>query len=295
MNVYEIVTERIIKQLEAGTVPWVKPWVGGNRAMNLISKKAYRGINVFLLDSAKYCSPYWATFNQIRNLGGNVKRGEKASIVVFFKMLDKEKEGTPKARPVPFLRYYSVFNTDQAEGIKIPAGAVVSNPFTPIETCENIVTGMPDRPTIKSDEQRAFYAPILDYVNMPKRDTFRSPEEYYSTLFHELTHSTGHESRLNREGVRDCVPFGSTNYSKEELVAEMGAAFLCAVAGIENKTVDNSAAYLQTWIQRLKGDSKLIVQAATQAQKASDFILNKQAEEKPEEPATVEAEAVVVA
>jgi antirestriction protein ArdC len=294
MNVYEIVTERIVKALEAGTVPWVKPWIGGNRAMNLVSRKPYRGVNIFLLDSSKYVSPYWATFNQIRNLGGYVKKGEKASIVVFFKMLEKEADGTAKSKRIPYLRYYNVFNTDQTEGLKVPAAAVASNPFTPIETCENIVMGMPERPEIRSEEQRAYYFPLADFVNMPKKDTFRSPEEYYSTLFHELTHSTGHESRLNREGVRDCVPFGSTNYSKEELVAEMGAAFLCAIAGIENKTVDNSVAYLQNWIQKLKGDAKLIVSAATQAQKAADFILNKQAEEKPEEAEKPEAEAVAV-
>jgi antirestriction protein ArdC len=167
------------------------------------------------------------------------------------------------------LRHYALFNLEQCEGIKYPDPARVINP---IEQCESFVRSMPNPPGFVQDSQ-ACYRPSIDTVGMPAQSAFHSAEEYYSTLFHELTHSTGHPSRIARAGIMNHNPFGSEDYSKEELVAEMGAAMLCGAAGIESQTLGNSAAYLQSWINKLKSDSRLIVSAASQAQKAADYIL----------------------
>jgi antirestriction protein ArdC len=192
---------------------------------------------------------------------------------VFWKIGEYRKEnketGETEDHKSILLRYYTVFNLEQCEGIKPPDLLRIINP---LEQCESIVKGMPNSPGLIQDS-RACYWPSTDTVGMPARSAFNSSEEYYSTLFHELTHSTGHSSRVGREGILNHNPFGSDDYSKEELVAEMGAAMLCGVAGIVSHTIDNSAAYLQTWIDRLRSDSRLIVSAASQAQKAADYIL----------------------
>ena len=282
VDAYQVITDRIIGLLEQGVIPWQKPWQSGEMMpRNLISKKQYRGVNVFLLHAMMYENPFWLTFNQALELGGNVKKGEKACPVVFWKWLDSKEAG--EARRIPFLRYYSVFNVAQCEGIpqdKVPAVNGSKREHTPIEQAEKIVAGMPKRPAIQQKWARAFYSPDGDFVGIPEIELFRSPEDYHSVLFHELTHATGHESRLNRKGVTGSdglwSAFGSQSYSQEELVAEMGAAFLCGQAGIVERTIDNSAAYVQAWLERLKDDRRLIVQAAAQAQKASDFILGKQ-------------------
>jgi len=277
-NTYEIVTDAIIKQLESGVAPWRKPWHTGMPA-NLVSKKEYRGINVFLLGFQGYGSRYWLTYRQAQTLGGNVKKGERGSKVVFWKIDEYEKKnketGESENRKSILLRYFTVFNLEQCEGIKSPDTRLVVHP---IEQCESIVRSMPTPPKLVQEAQ-ACYRPSADTVGMPARSAFTSAEEYYSTFFHELTHSTGHPSRLGREGIMEHHPFGSEDYSKEELVAEMGAAMLCGVAGIESRTLDNSAAYLQSWITKLKSDSRLVVSAASQAQKAADYILAKGAAE----------------
>ncbi|MBZ5643710.1 MAG: ssDNA-binding domain-containing protein [Acidobacteriia bacterium] len=269
---YEIVTESIIKQLESGVAPWRKPWRTELPA-NLVSKKEYRGINIFLLASQGYGSRYWVTYHQAQTVGGSVKKGEHGSKVVLWKIDECRKEnketGETENRKSILLRYYNVFNLEQCDGIKSPEP---SRFIHPIKECERIIKSMPNLPRFVRDS-RAFYRPSNDSVGMPSRWAFDSVEGYYSTLFHELTHSTGHFSRVGREGIMDHNPFGSEDYSKEELVAEMGAAMLCGVAGIESETLDNSAAYLQSWINRLRSDARLIVSAASQAQKASDYIL----------------------
>jgi antirestriction protein ArdC len=184
---------------------------------------------------------------------------------------ENQKSEETENRKSILLRCYNVFNLEQCERIKFPDPVRVINP---IEQCESIVKAMPNPPGFVQDA-RACYWPSTDTVGMPDRSAFLAAEQYYSTLFHEITHSTGHPSRLGREGIMNHSPFGSEGYSKEELVAEMGAAMLCGTAGIESRTLGNSAAYLQTWINKLKSDARLIVSAASQAQKAADYILRK--------------------
>ncbi len=274
-SVYSIVTEQILKQLESGVAPWHKPW-RADPPCNLISGKPYRGINTFLLATQGYGSRYWLTFNQANKLGGHIRKGEKSSIVTFWNVGEekpvRDADGRElKSRPF-LLRYYRVFNIEQTEGIADKLGLGNAAPrVASIEGCEAIVSGMPNAPRMEQDG-RAWYRPSTDTVGMPSRSLFNSAEEYYSTLFHELTHSTGHPSRVGREGIEQLNTFGSESYSKEEMIAEMGAAMLCGVTGIERKTLPNSAAYLQSWIDVLKSDSRMVVSAASQAQKAADYI-----------------------
>jgi antirestriction protein ArdC len=270
-SVYDIITSRIVEELERGVVPWRKPWRTLLPA-NLVSKKPYRGINVFLLAMQGYGSQYWLTYRQAQALGGNVRRGEHGTKIVFWKFDTYETEtadGDTEERKSAFLRYYTVFNLEQTEGLK---ALLALPPAFPIQSAEEIVKGMPNPPAFEQDAQAA-YIPSRDVVTMPSRTAFESQAEYYSTLFHELTHSTGHAKRLAREGFDTPQQFGSDSYSREELIAEMGAAMLCGVAGISPATVTNSAAYVQSWINRLRGDSRLLVSAASAAQKAADYIL----------------------
>lgn len=275
-TVPEIVTESIVKQLENGVAPWRKPW-STSIPRNLISKKPYRGLNVFLLATQGYGSPHWLTFNQAKQLGAHVRQGEKSTLVTFWKFSEYEREnetGDVENKTSVLLRYYRVFNVEQCDGLKALYGDD-RKPAHPIAECESIANQMPNAPQIEQ-HSHAFYRPSVDIVGMPSRSCFESAEAYYSTLFHELTHSTGHKSRLNRfeENATD-HQFGSESYSKEELVAEMGAAMLSGMAGISQATLSNSASYLQTWISRLKSDSRLIISAASHAQKAADYILGK--------------------
>jgi len=275
MNVYEIITEKIIERLESGDIPWHKPWTGDDWPKNLISKKEYRGINVFLLGCQKYSNPYWVTYKQAKQVGGNVKKGEKSSIIVFWKQI-KVKDPVDPEKLIPMLRYYRVFNIEQCEGIdlkKIPVSEV-NHDFQSIDACEKTINDMQNKPNIEHGENKAYYRPSTDIVNMPKKENFVNEEFYYSVLFHEIGHSTGHKSRLDRKNFETGC-FGSETYTKEELVAEMTAAFMCGCHKIENKTLDNSAAYIKSWLRKLKNDPKMVVLAAAQAQKAADYILNK--------------------
>lgn len=284
VDVYQIITERIMDLLGKGTVPWQRPWGGPeNFPKNLVSGKSYRGINSFLLASAGYESPYWLTFKQARERGGNVKKGETGLPAVYWNWFDREDPKTKEIEKRPFLRYYTVFNAaGQCENVPVPALERPVRSFSPLEACEALVRGMPNPPALEHGGVRACYSPTLDKVQIPSPEKFHDSESYYSTLFHELTHSTGHSSRLARPGITEPIIFGSREYSREELVAEMGAAFLCGHTGIENKVIDNSASYVASWLNRLQNDSRLVVHAAAQAQKASDYILNK----KPEEDAS---------
>lgn len=280
-NPYDLITERIVALLEQGTVPWRKPWnVKAGMPRNLLSKKPYRGVNTWLLHSMQYESPFWLTYRQALELGGHVRKGEKACPVVFWKQLSIEDDATGETEKIPMARLYSVFNVAQCEGIKsLPAGAD-EHPVS-LSKPDEIVEHMPNRPEIRHGMRQAFYSPKQDTVSMPDRERFNIEADYFGTLFHELIHSTGHASRLNRSAVMNPNRFGSNPYSKEELVAEMGSAFLCGHAGIAEQILANSAAYIQNWLTALQNDRKLVVQAAAQAQKAVDFMLCLKYEESP--------------
>ena len=285
-NIYQIVTDRIIHSLEAGVIPWEKPWKtphfhGGPFPRNFRTGKPYRGVNVLLLWSSPYSSPFWLTFKQAMELKGSVRKGEKGTPIVFYKQLPNRKndqeENETKERSPFVLCYYTVFNVEQCEGLTLPQidQPETSNDVEMDEACEAIVTGWAHRPALhltSEHEYRAYYRPGSDSVHMPARSRFVDTPHYYSTLFHELVHSTGHESRLHRSFS---AGFGDELYSKEELIAEMGAAFLSSIAGVANEQTDrNTAAYLQNWISQLQQDNRLIVQAAANAQKAVDLILS---------------------
>ena len=279
-KVYEIVTQRIIAMLEKGVIPWRRPWKGAP-PQNLITRKPYRGINAFIL--AFSGSSFFLTFNQAWAIGAHVKKGAQGFPVVFWKFRDLKKQedeidgdkedGLTKNAPI--LRYYTVFRMEDIEGIpkkKLPE--IMKAPEAqPIEKAEKIVENMPNRPEISIGGSRAFYQPATDSITVPVKRLFGKIEEYYSTLFHELTHATGHVSRLARKSLEAYAPFGSAEYSREELVAEMGAGFLCAAAGIDNYTLENSASYIDHWMKALKADPRAVIVAAGQAQKAADFIL----------------------
>jgi antirestriction protein ArdC len=274
MNVYEVITTRIIELMQKGTVPWRQPWRGGNASpKNLVSGKPYRGINVLMLGCQGYTSPYWLTYNQAKDRGGNVKKGEKGTPVVFYKTYEDKDENNRFV-----LRYFTAFNADQCEGIETPKPERAKTPHERIEACEAIVKGYRG-PTIQTGG-RACYQPLTDTVTVPAIDAFDRREEYYSTLFHELAHSTGAKHRLDREGITSGIVFGSHNYSYEELIAECGAAFLCGATGIDAATVDNSAAYLASWIKKLKSEPQWIVKASSAAAKAADLIRGVKAERK---------------
>lgn len=276
-KVYDIVTEQIIKKLEKGVVPWHKPWYS-YPAVNWVSQKPYRGVNQLLLDGGEY-----ATWNQIKKAGGWVKKGAKSQIITFWKMLKfkEEKEMTnvetgkteivEYIEKVPMLRYYRVFNIKDCKGLK-PKRKVKKFEHDSIDKAEEIVDKYIDRPMIMHNTSEAYYSPSDDRVSIPHKEQFKDVEKYYSTLFHEFIHSTGHKKRLNRNGVSNVTIFGSKKYSKEELVAEIGSAMLCSMAGIEQVTIDNSTAYIQSWLKALKNDTKMVVFAASQAQKAVEYI-----------------------
>lgn len=287
-DVYKMITDRMLEAIERdGALPWVKPWdtVKGVNQCNGVSGRPYSGINMFLLSMTDFESNYWYSFKQLQEAGGKLKEGARATQVVFWKRLKvtekDEQTGAMEAKVIPLLRYYNVFNLDQIEGIT-PKQFTVPNPEAkPIELCENIVQDYVERcglfqlQTKVSD--RAFYAPALDLVQVPKIEQFKTVEQYYSVLFHELGHSTGHKSRLNRKEIVNGTMFGDMDYSLEELVAELTAAFVCAEAGISNETTERSSkAYLKNWYEALKGDRKMFVTASARASKSANLILNKQ-------------------
>lgn len=292
-QIYEIITDRICAMLEAGTIPWRKGWAGGDAIpVSAVSKKEYRGVNHFLLRCAGFASPYWLSFKQAQERGGHVRKGEKGMPVVFWKQYERETEDGEKRR-VPVLRYYTVFNVAQIDGLHMDFPEPEIKEHRPIEEAEAIVANMPNRPIIIHGEARAYYRSALDVVNMPAPGLFDMPEEYYGTKFHELIHSTGHESRLNRRPSTEPRKFGDTAYAREELVAEMGAAFLCAACGIERATLENSAAYIASWLKALRNDPKAVVIAAAQAQRAADYIrcISYGANQAEAEPTNLEAAA----
>ena len=278
-SVYEMVTDRIIKQLESGIIPWEKPWTGvRSGAYNRVSKKSYSLLNQMLLSK----EGEWATFKQWTELGGKIRKGEKSSIVVFWKVLPVEEvkeDGTKEIKQIPLLKYINLFHISQVEGVE-PLKKEELNDIEPIEKAENILKDYWEREQITVEHikgDKAFYSPIRDYIQLPLFEQFKDANEYYSTAFHESVHSTMSERRCNRaeERKNKLVAFGSEEYSKEELVAEIGSANLMNIIGIETKkSFRNSSAYIQNWLSVLKNDVKFIVSASSKAEKAVNYILN---------------------
>jgi antirestriction protein ArdC len=284
-DVYAIATNKIIEHLEQGAIPWRKPWTDAGLPQNLISKKPYRGINLWLLNACGYSRNFFLTFKQVKELGGSVKKDEKAHIVLFWKWVKQNKtndtdppqtndERTEKPKMKPLLRYYLVFNIDQCIGIPDTSIPTITRPNQPIADCERILAEMHNAPVVEHKEQQAYYLPTMDIINMPALDTFVNSEKYYVTLFHELIHSTGHSSRLNRKEVMSKDKFGSEQYSIEELTAEIGASYLSSLTGIVLDDFADNAAYIRGWLDVLRNDKRFIIYASAQAQRAAEFILN---------------------
>lgn len=271
-DVYAEVTARIVEQLEQGVIPWKKPWIASGAAISHSTGKPYSLLNQILLARPGE----YATFKQIQQEGGRVKKGAKSSMVVFWKWLEQEDEETKEIKKIPFLRYYNVFHIDQCEGIKAKHSKPLPNIAQPDEAAEAIARDYLTRSGVRlihEEGNRAFYRPSTDSITLPLLAQFKNTAEYYSTLFHEMTHSTGHSSRLDR--LTKVAAFGSEDYSKEELVAEIGAAALVNHAGLEtSSSLTNSAAYIQSWLKALQDDKRLIVSASGRAEKAVNLILN---------------------
>lgn len=266
----------VITQLESGKVPWRKSW---NNAPRNYRGRKYNGINKLLLGMLEYSSPYYLTFKQVKELGGNVKKGEHGIPIVYWDLKTK-KVNEDETKTYMYSRYYTVFNETQCEGIKLKHND--TNTFKP--SAEEIVNMYIDHPPIKHCGDRACYIPSLDEVRMPPAGSFVSSDKYYAALFHELVHSTGHTSRLNRDDVMRSNKFGTESYATEELVAEIGSCFLLNEAGIDIEYED-SASYLTSWLSRLKEDPHMLVSAAARADKAYNFIVGRVVEEELQEAA----------
>ena len=277
LDIYSAITDRIIEALEQGTIPWHKPWVGGSSGcISYSTGKPYSLLNHILLGGK---SGEYITFKQVALAGGHVRKGEKSKMVVFWKPYEKVDDETGETTQHFYLRYYNVFHLDQVEGIS-PRWAVSVYPVSDLQpdaAADAVIKDYVKRSgitlrIIQSD--RAYYQPGTDTVVVPDLSQYKQQEEFYSTLFHELTHSTGHKSRLDR--LTDIAAFGGHEYSKEELCAELGSAFLVNHCGLESEaSFRNSAGYIQGWLKALKNDKRLIVSAAGAAEKAVNLILNR--------------------
>jgi antirestriction protein ArdC len=282
-DVYSLVNDRILYALSQGIIPWKRPWTG-SLSTNYDSGKEYRGINILSLGIAEmvqgYSSPYWLTFLQAQKHGGHIKKGEKATYIVFSdkKVREIQKEdGTTEQKVFRFVRSFPVFNWEQTECVpKKESGATLEPDRNLLEVCNNVLAKMPNPPAYRESGSSAYYAPREDRVNLPPIGTFKTTEGYAATKFHEYGHSTGHESRLNRSGIMGVASFGGEEYSFEELVAELTSAYLCARNGINN-TLENSSAYIQNWMKALRDDKTLLMKASGKAMAAVDYIRAKEA------------------
>lgn len=283
MNVYEMVTARVMEQMKNGIIPWHRPWTGvADGAINYVTRKPYSLLNQMLLGR----DGEWLTFKQIKERGGRIKKGASAGMVVFYtkftyKKDERKEDGTIVAEEheIPVLRYYNVFHISDCTGIESKMDTQPKNETKPIERAEEIVNGYVTREQglkFQNDKpsNRAYYSPATDAVVVPMISQYKDAEEYYSTTFHELTHSTMKKSRCDREADNKMAAFGSKDYSREELVAELGAAYLCTNAQLNNeKCFRNSVGYIQGWLRALANDSKMIVWAASRAEKAARYIM----------------------
>ena len=294
-DVYSRITNRIIADLEQGIRPWMKPW-NAEHAAGKITRPLrhngipYKGINVLMLWSTSvakgYACPLWLTFKQALELGGNVRKGETGELVVFANRITKtetDDKGEETEREIPFMKGYTVFNAEQCDNLPAhyyaKAQALALSPLQRIEAAERFFTATGAE--IRHAGTRAFYAEGLDYIQMPPFEAFKNAESHAATLAHELTHWTKHDKRLARDFGR--VVHGDEGYAKEELVAELGSAFLCADIGITPEIMPDHAAYIASWLEALKNDKRFIFSAAAHAQRAAEYLHGKQPKVEMEE------------
>lgn len=279
-DMHQQITDQIIAALESGTAPWVKPWSAtSSNPHNAATGHAYRGINLLILGMAPYASSGWLTYKQATDLGGNVRRGEHGTAIVFWKQLQVEdRADATKLKVIPMMKSFTVFNLEQCENL--PARLTETTPVTPEQVQERnaLSAKLMAQATVSHGGDRAFYRPSTDSIQLPTPETFRTPADYEATALHELTHWSGAPTRCNRNLN---THFGDEAYAREELVAELGAAFLCAQCGIDGKLQHES--YIANWLKVLKGDKKAIFTASAAAQKAVDFITQCVAEEEEEQ------------
>jgi antirestriction protein ArdC len=285
---YETITNQILEALKRGVVPWRKPWRPSAFPCNASTSRSYRGVNVWLLSLTPFVDHRWLTYSQVQERGGRVKPGEPGQTVVFWKYAvsskaqeeqeDRESKDTEEIkngiRHAPLLRRYTVFNAEQVEGVNLaPLPTVLSlSKEENIQRAELMVKHMPSPPKIRIEGHVAGYSVTEDQVVMPRIQRFTSQDSYFSTLFHELAHSTGHPSRLNRRSLTSTPVFGSKAYCQEELIAELGSAYCCALLGLDNSLIEDSASYIDSWLKVLGSDPKMVVFASAQAQRAADWI-----------------------
>ncbi len=282
-DIYTTITNRIVEQLEAGTRPWLKPWNATHAAGRITrplrhNAQPYSGINVIVLwmtaEMSGFISPFWLTFKQALELGGHVKKGEHGSQIVYastFKKKEESDAGEETEQEIPFLKQYTVFCADQCEGLPAHFYQLAEPPKEKIERIEHAERFFANtKADIRYGGNKAYYAIEPDYVRLPPFVTFRDSESHAATLAHELTHWTRHSSRLNREFGRK--RFGDEGYAMEELVAELGSAFLCADLSIMPEVREDHAAYIESWLKVLKDDKRAVFSAASHASKAVDFL-----------------------
>lgn len=296
-DTYKRITDFVIEQLEHGEVIWRKGWNELGLPQNIVSGNQYKGWNSFLLNFITmhkgFKTPYFITYKQAMSAGGTIRRGQKGFTIIYWATVENKSKIIEVDGEEEFLTYrlpkgHTVFNIDQTQGITYPKIEKQLRSHTEkIYACEKLIDAMPKKPTVMHGRDEPYYNKITDCISIPPVEQFCSDEQYYATLFHELAHSTGHTTRLNRSELMQADGFGKEQYSKEELTAELAAAFLCAVSGIEQQTINNSAAYIKSWLKVLRNDKKLILKAATQAQAATGFILNKSFEPRQESTASL--------
>jgi antirestriction protein ArdC len=287
IDIYAQVTSRIVAELEAGLRPWIQPWTASHAAGEVsrplrFNGIPYRGINIVLLWLSAlrrhYASPLWMTYKQAAELGGHVRRGETGSLVVYadrFTRREVNENGEEEESEIPFLKSYTVFNTEQIDGL--PA-QYYATPAADVRAADRIERAEQFFAQSKADIRHGgglpYYVQSADFIQMPAWEAFKDADNYYATLAHELTHWTGHRARLDREFGRE--RFGDESYAMEELVAEMGAAFLCADLGVTLGPRHDHAAYIASWLKVLRNDKRAVFTAASHAQRAADFLHNLQ-------------------
>lgn len=269
-DIFASITQKIKDKLEQGAIPWQRSWTVGI-PRNLVSKKSYNGINFLSLCLQEYPSPYYLTYLQCQQKEGSINKGAKGSLVVYWQIKEYATAGNETdeldVKRFPLIRYSYVFNLSETSLYKDNVGEQ-----NKVVAFEEILNNMKEKPIIKHNISRCYYNAEDDYISLPQINDFNCPQEYYSSLAHELIHWTGSTSRLNR---LQATSFGSDEYSKEELIAEIGSAYLCAMAGIAPKVIDNQTAYIHGWLKQLNKQADLFIDSSIQAQKAVNYLLSK--------------------